>query len=142
MVRIPLESLHRNVYMCDHAYSVPSESPAILSTNVTRNSVSLAWSAVPVHQQNGDIISYRIIAYIGGTANGGRDTLGFEVPPSEHRFTFDARPFTEYILGVAAVNLVGQGPLSDTVMVRTEEDGECKRIAHLSFTESFCRSNP
>ena len=39
-------------------------------------------------------------------------------------YTLEAVPYTEYVLSVAAVNSVGQGPFSGTVEVRTLEESE------------------
>ena len=39
-------------------------------------------------------------------------------------YIIEAVPYTEYVLKVAAVNSVGQGPFSSIVEIRTPEDRE------------------
>ena len=46
------------------------------------------------------------------------------VPSYVLEYTFEAIPYTEYVLSVAAVNSVGLGPFSATVEVRTPEDSK------------------
>ena len=72
---------------------------------------------MPPHQQNG-IISGYIINFL-------EDGLERSTSVAAHVFeyTIVATPYTEYVLSVAAINSVGQGPFSTTVEVLTEEDG-------------------
>ena len=39
-------------------------------------------------------------------------------------YSLEANPYTEYVISVAAVNSIGQGPFSPVIEVRTEEDGK------------------
>ena len=89
----------------------------ILDTEVTNHSVFLRWSALPRSEQNGVITGY-VIKY----RNGSVERL-VQIASSPREYTLNAVPYTEYVLAVAAVNSVGQGPFSNTTTVRTLEDG-------------------
>ena len=96
----------------------PSGAPDITYTETTTHSVLLRWSPLPLSQQNG-IISGYVINYL---EDGQEQTVS--VPSYVFEYTFEAVPFTEYVLSVAAVNSEGVGPFSITVEVRTPEDSE------------------
>ena len=103
----------------------PNGAPEITSASVTTHTVTLSWTALPEDQWNGNLTGYAISSHSEG--------LVVEVPAHQLTITLEARPFTEYILSVAAVNSVGMGPFSDTTIVRTKEDGEL--VQHSTFTD-------
>jgi receptor-type tyrosine-protein phosphatase Q len=96
--------------------SEPSGAPGITYTDTTTHSVLLRWTPLPLNQQNG-IISGYVIHYL---EDGQEQSVS--VPSYVLEYTFEAIPYTEYVLSVAAVNSVGLGPFSATVEVRTPED--------------------
>ena len=78
----------------------------------------MRWTPLPLNQQNG-IISGYVIHYL---EDGQEQSVS--VPSYVLEYTFEAIPYTEYVLSVAAVNSVGLGPFSATVEVRTPEDSK------------------
>ena len=85
----------------------------------------LQWIPPPTDLQYGVIIGY-IIDYLEDHSQ-----MSISVAANVLQYTIEATPHTEYVLGVAALNSAGRGPLSPTVEVRTQE--EC------TFTlESMC----
>ena len=93
--------------------------PIITHTEVTTHSVLLRWSPLSSDQQNGIITRYVINVLEDGQQS------RVSVTSNITQYTLEAAPFTDYVVSVAAVNSVGQGPFSDTTEVRTPEDGRC-----------------
>lgn len=95
-------------------FIVPSGAPIITHTETTSHSVLLRWTALPENQHNGIITGYII------------DGADISVSVAAHilEYSFEALPYREYSLRVAAVNSVGTGPFSAVEKVRTQEDGK------------------
>ena len=96
----------------------PSGSPRITHTHATAHSIFLRWTPPPPDQRNGLLTHYIIsIMYNGQQTN-------VTLPSASEEHTLQARPYSDYILSIAAVNSVGRGPFSAVVDVRTQEDGQ------------------
>ena len=86
------------------------------STSITFN-----WSAPPVEEQNGQIISYTIS--IVETVSG--MTIQRTVPASENSISITSLlPFTTYDCSIAASTSVGIGPFSTLLTISTPEDSK------------------
>ncbi|CAI8037191.1 Phosphatidylinositol phosphatase PTPRQ [Geodia barretti] len=94
----------------------PGDSPTITTFSSTSRSVFLQWIPPPTNLQYGTITGY-IIDYL---EDGVLRTIS--VAANVLQYTIQATPHTEYVLGVAAVNLAGRGPLSNTVELHTQEE--------------------
>lgn len=99
------------------SYTAPGGSPNITAYNSTSRSVFLQWIPPPTNQQHGTITGY-IIDYL---EDGLRRRIS--VGASVRQYTIMASPYTEYVLGVAALNSAGTGPVSTRVELHTAEEG-------------------
>ena len=79
----------------------------------------LQWIPPPTDLQYGAITGY-VIDYL-------EDGVPKSVSVAAHvqQYTIEAIPYTEYVLGVAAINSAGRGPLSSTVELHTQEERKC-----------------
>ena len=96
----------------------PGGAPNITNTNTTSRSILLQWIPPPEDQHNGIITGY-IIRIL-------EDGVEKSVSVAAHvlEYTFEALPFTQYLLSIAAVNSVGMGPFGAITEVRSQEDGK------------------
>ena len=101
-----------------YCFKGPGDSPTITTFSSTSRSVFLQWIPPPPNLQYGTITGY-IIDYL---EDGVLRTIS--VAANVLQYTIQATPHTEYVLGVAAVNLAGRGPLSNTVELHTQEEGK------------------
>ena len=100
-----------------HLYAGPGGSPVITNTSSTSRSVFLWWNPPPENQQHGTITGY-VIDYL-------EDGVPMSVSVAAHvqQYTIVATPHTEYVIGIAALNSAGRGPLSGIVELHTQEEG-------------------
>ena len=84
----------------------------------------LEWDPPPADLQYGTITGY-VIDYL---EDGVRSTVS--VAAHVRQYTLEATPHTEYVLGVAALNSAGIGPLSPTMELHTQEECTFFSISH------------
>ena len=105
------------LYYC---YSVPSESPDVVSSAaVDSTTIEMTWTEPPINTHNGIILSYNIIVTVTNTM----DTISVNTISTSVNIT-GLHPFYMYSLRVAGVTRYGAGPYSDGVSVTTLEDGK------------------
>ena len=96
------------------AYSVPSGAPQSLEGMfVQPTEVSLMWRELPCVQQNGPITGYVVRYY--ATCGADRDVQQNKSVVSTGDIIDGLTPNTEYVFQVAAVNVNGTGPFSETI---------------------------
>ncbi|XP_078800475.1 protein sidekick-1 isoform X2 [Oryzias latipes] len=104
------------------AESAPSGSPVnVTAEAVSSSKIMLTWSALPQTQRNGVILGYKVLY----------SEKDLEAPPSvlvvqgEGNLTVllgALQKYTVYVLQVLAFTRIGDGPLSNPVLLRTKED--------------------
>uniref|UniRef100_A0A3B3DXY3 Sidekick cell adhesion molecule 1b n=1 Tax=Oryzias melastigma TaxID=30732 RepID=A0A3B3DXY3_ORYME len=104
------------------AESAPSGSPVnVTAEAVSSSKIMLTWSALPQTQRNGVILGYKVMY----------SEKDLEDPPSvlvvqgEGNLTVllgALQKYTVYVLQVLAFTRIGDGPLSNPVLLRTKED--------------------
>uniref|UniRef100_A0A8D0CSZ8 Sidekick cell adhesion molecule 1 n=1 Tax=Sander lucioperca TaxID=283035 RepID=A0A8D0CSZ8_SANLU len=104
------------------AESVPSGSPV----NVTAEAVSstrilLKWSALPQAQKNGAILGYKVL-YSEKDSEGPPSVQMVEGEGSVTLLLGILQKYTVYVLQVLAYTRIGDGPLSNPILLRTKED--------------------
>ena len=100
--------------------TVPS-SPIqnLTATDISTDTVTLVWRAPAPEGRNGIIIGYRINVTV--------TTTGFTFvlfSTMENISATSLRPYTSYIIRVAAMTVVGAGPYSSTFRIMTEPAGK------------------
>jgi len=98
------------------------------------SSIRVRWRPPLENQQNGAIAGYRVIYIAEGTGNqrvGSTppvDAQHATVPPSDRSFTIRGlTAWTTYKIWTLAYTGAGDGPMSDVIVVQTEEGGTCHR---------------
>uniref|UniRef100_A0A8C7XTG8 Sidekick cell adhesion molecule 1a n=1 Tax=Oryzias sinensis TaxID=183150 RepID=A0A8C7XTG8_9TELE len=104
------------------AESAPSGSPVnVTAEAVSSSKIMLTWSALPQTLRNGVILGYKVLY----------SEKDLEAPPSvlvvqgEGNLTVllgALQKYTVYVLQVLAFTRIGDGPLSNPVLLRTKED--------------------
>jgi hypothetical protein len=93
----------------------------------------VTWSPPPTSQQNGEILGYKVLVVPADAAHGPADAQEINVTPSEHSATVNnLAKWTKYKVWVKAYTRVGDGPLSPTILVTTDEDGMSNTNATLA----------
>lgn len=113
------------------------------------SSIRVTWAPPPEDKQHGDIMYYKIFFL----ENNEPDALTKEVTisnPNTREYVIDQlRKWTEYKIWVLAGTNVGDGPYTEQILIRTEEDGTFTYT--FSFTDipkyfntvcqNFCQKN-
>ena len=113
--------------------TAPSAAPRqVQGRALNSSSLLITWSRPPAAHQNGLIIQYRLL-YVAAAdddddADRGRDLTtdvsSVIVPGSEQSHVLAGLDsWTQYKIWVAAATNAGEGPLSDVIVVQTDEDG-------------------
>ena len=113
---------------CPHSCSficlVPGAPPNdVRAYNTNSTSILIQWDQVPESKQHGEILGYTVFYWeTEGSAQGAshRQLFSFK---RELRLT-DLFKYTYYSIRVLASTAVGNGPASDPIQVRTDEDSE------------------
>ena len=110
-------SLSLSLYSLYHT-SAPSAAPVNLTGAFNdSDSIRISWSAPPLNDQNGEIISYLIIYE---RTDGKSDALFMEeTNDTSFLITFGLMPFTNYSVQVAA-RTTDLGPDTDPVVIATD----------------------
>lgn len=85
-------------------------------------SIELTWKPPPMAQQNGRIIEYKVF-YVDANILRGRLEASVVARQETSCLLVGLRKWTPYKIWVTASTRVGDGPVSDTILVHTEEDG-------------------
>ena len=85
---------------------------------LTAVSASVTWKPLSNSTLNGELIKYTV----SRKENDGNELKLFDAIEEKIGFT-DLRPFTRYIVQVAACNSAGYGPKSEEISVTTAEAG-------------------
>ena len=93
----------------------------MVGQSLNSKSISVTWNEVPPADQNGIIMSYNI-TYQSLTENHSNSTT---VNYTVRQVTLsDLKEFVNYSITVFASTKIGDGPASDPVYVKTDEDSE------------------
>jgi len=89
--------------------------------NSSSTRISVMWDEVPADQQNGNITVYTI-TYQSQTEN---DTGNLQVNGSVHQMELtNLKEYVNYNITVFASTVKGDGPSSDPIVVRTDQDSK------------------
>lgn len=116
---------HFRVSFYDLFLSEPSASPlSVTATAVDSTSIEVTWRPPPEKHRNGNITGYRVLftEALGSRAVDEAEVV--TVPPSERSYIIShLQKYTSYQIWVQAFTRIGDGPLCDVIVVRTDEDG-------------------
>lgn len=115
--------------------SEPDGAPQnVRGENSSSTSILVMWDEVPAHQQNGIITGYTI-TYKSQTENdNGNVSAGTNDRQKE---LTGLKEFVNYNITVFASTVKGDGPASDTIVVRTDQDS---KLHKLSLSACLCGS--
>ena len=125
---------------CAVADVAPSAAPRqVQGRALNATSILVTWSRPAAARQNGLIVRYRLL-YVAADHDddvdvaGGRalirDVSSVSVPGSEHSHVLAGLDrWTQYKIWVTAATSAGEGPLSDVIVVQTDEDGMCVELS-------------
>ena len=121
--------LYKNQYHI--LFSEPAESPShVQIQNLTAVSASVTWNPLSKSSLNGELIKYAVTL----KENDGNGLKIFDSIEEKFDFT-DLRPFTRYIVQVAACNSAGCGPKSEEISFTTAEAGmsnlRCQNVLYM-----------
>uniref|UniRef100_A0A1A7YF48 Sidekick cell adhesion molecule 1 n=1 Tax=Iconisemion striatum TaxID=60296 RepID=A0A1A7YF48_9TELE len=104
------------------AESVPSGSPLNVSAEAVSSSrIMLTWSTLPPSQTNGVILGYKVW-YDDKDSEGSPKVQVVEGEGNLSLLLGALQKYTMYVLRVLAFTRLGDGPLSNPVLLRTKED--------------------
>ena len=113
-----------NAVTHDFVHSVPSSSPLrVVGQAVNAERILLSWDLPEPTGRNGLITGYTIQILEVPT----NLTLSYNLTNRTDFLVDSLHPYYDYQCSVAAVTVVGAGPLSAPVTVRTDESGEHER---------------
>jgi len=105
---------------------VPSAPPQNISgKSLNSTAIEVSWTPPPVDKLNGKIVGYRV-AY--GVATNNMDVKNATTVTINEATTIrfivgSLEMFTPYKFWVSAHTRIGEGPHSDVIVVKTDEDG-------------------
>jgi len=111
-----------NVILLSISISEPDGAPQnVQGQNTSSTSILVTWDEVPAEQQNGIITSYTI-TYKSQTEN---DNGNVEVNGSVRQTELaNLKEYVNYNITVFASTVKGDGPASDPIVVRTDQDSK------------------
>lgn len=99
-------------------HTAPDMPPLDVVTNGSYFSVTVSWNPVPCFSRNGPITGYLVII-TGGS-------IGMNRTVTATNTNFDGlMKFTPYNISIAAFNIKGMGPFSETITVVLKEGVVC-----------------
>nr|XP_046227677.1 protein sidekick-1-like isoform X2 [Scatophagus argus] len=111
-----------NAVAVQTAESAPSGSPVnVTAEAVSSSSILLRWSALPLAQKNGVILGYKVL-YSEKDSEGPPSVQVAEGEGNTSLLLALLQKYTVYVLQVLAYTQMGDGPLSNPVLLRTKED--------------------
>ena len=100
-------------------FSEPAESPSYVQIRkLTAVSASVTWKALSKSSLNGKLTKYEVTL----KENDKNSFKSFDATEEKFDFT-NLRPFTKYLVQVAACNSAGCGPKSEEITFTTAEAG-------------------
>ena len=118
------------IFLC-LAPGAPPEN--VTGHHTSSTSISVRWGEVPADKQHGNIVNYTVI--YKDSEGGAEMKKGVDSPARETELTNLAR-YTEYSIKVLAATVKGDGPPSEAIIVRTDEDGKYKEKTIKSLMQS------
>ncbi|XP_037546465.1 protein sidekick-1 [Nematolebias whitei] len=104
------------------AESVPSGAPVnVTAEAVSSSRIMLTWSTLPLAQRNGVILGYKVL-YSEKDVEGPPKVKVVEGQGSLALLLSGLQKYTVYVLQVLAYTQLGDGPLSNPILLRTKED--------------------
>ena len=97
---------------------MPSGSPKVVELEASSRSITLSWSELPDHEQNGIISGYTVTI----TDLDEEDMDVYTIEDLNITIT-DLIPYTTYGLTLTAHTAIGDGPTSELHVIRTQEEG-------------------
>ncbi|XP_023273238.1 protein sidekick-1 [Seriola lalandi dorsalis] len=111
-----------NTVAASTAESVPSGSPMnVTAEAVSSTQILLTWSALPQAQKNGVILGYKVL-YSEKDSEGPPSVQVAEGEGNMSLLLRVLQKYTVYVLQVLAYTRMGDGPLSNPILLRTKED--------------------
>ena len=106
--------------------TAPASPPEnIIATVLSSTEILVNWDSVPSVYQNGIITMYEVLYQPLETFGGAIQTLSRNLSGTEMSVVLtDLEEFVYYNISVRAYTSVGEGPYSDDVTVRTNENGK------------------
>ena len=107
-------------------HSAPSSPPSnVIATAVSPTSIMVTWDMVPPIDQNGVITMYEVLHEPLETFNGAIMSSTTTVGGMTLTAVLDGlEEYVNYYISIRAYTSAGEGPYSDGVIERTNEDGE------------------
>ena len=123
--------VHCNVILLSISISEPDGTPQnVKGQNTSSTSISVTWDEVPADQQNGIITGYNI-TYKSETEN---DNGNVEVNGSVRQTELaNLKEYVNYNITVFASTVKGDGPASDPIVVRTDQDSKYIFVSSFPF---------
>jgi len=120
-----------NVILLSISISEPDGTPQnVKGQNTSSTSISVTWDEVPADQQNGIITGYNI-TYKSETEN---DNGNVEVNGSVRQTELaNLKEYVNYNITVFASTVKGDGPASDPIVVRTDQDSKYIFVSSFPF---------
>ena len=103
---------------------MPGAAPEnVRGHNTGSTSISVSWGDVPADKQHGIILSYLVIYK---ELEGGEEREKRVNSPAREIELKELEKYTDYSIQVLAATLKGDGPRSNPITVRTDQDGKYK----------------
>ena len=121
--------------------TVPEAAPQNVHAEAEdSSSIRVTWDPPPIEQQNGHIAYYKLYYVEASRPEQEAVEVMLKSPqPSGTEFLLEElKKWTQYRIWLLAGTTVGDGPRSDPITVRTQEDGT---VSTLPSVESFERSS-
>ena len=124
MRRVYYTLLQFGVYMQKLCFSVPVVPPQnVTAVSTTSTSIFITWDVVPSNQRNGNILGYKVNYTLKGKLHD-RKSKEASVTMAYVNLT-GLRKNRKFSITVFAFNECGDGPRSDILDVKTDEDSKC-----------------
>lgn len=114
----------------------PSSSPSIIkASGNSSTTIYIEWSPIPQHLVHGILLGYHIHYSNSDPEGYGDVSTGSHPtgPANSSTFLKNLLKFTSYRIQVSAFTVKGDGPLSDAVIIRTEEDGKEQCLVDIMY---------
>lgn len=133
--------MHPFLYL--YNFTVPRSPPTdVTGTNSSSTSLRVNWGEVPFPDRLGIILGYRVLLW---RTNQSVDVLeNVTVPAPSRNISFSRlEKYTNYTIQVLAFTAKGDGKISESIVVITDEDGKSRIIIYscsLQHSHSSCLS--
>jgi Fibronectin type III domain len=107
-----------------NATAVPGEPPQnIMAEAVDSTSIRVVWDPPPANKQNGIISYYKLYYAEYSRPDSEAVEMMLKSPASTEFIVEELKKWTRYRIWLVAGTVVGDGPPSAPIIVRTQEDG-------------------